>query len=86
MAQTEEIAWRHVWLKSVMIDAGKPFPSKIRRPAVTRRMSLSRRLENFTVCEQPSNRRDREWQSRSGSRVSVMIEGLPAIDVDESVP
>src|SRR5215510_1023160 len=41
--------------------------------------------KNFTVCEQPSNRRDRGWQSRSRSRVSAMkIEGLPVIDVDES--
>jgi hypothetical protein len=28
MPQTEEIAWRHVWLKSVLIDAGKP-PNEI---------------------------------------------------------
>jgi len=27
--RTEEIAWRHVWLKIVLIDAGNPFPTKI---------------------------------------------------------
>jgi hypothetical protein len=29
--RTEEIAWRHVWLKSVLIDAGNPSPTKIYR-------------------------------------------------------
>jgi hypothetical protein len=29
--RTEEIAWRHVWLKSVLID-GNSFPTKIYRP------------------------------------------------------
>jgi hypothetical protein len=47
MPQTEEIAWRHVWLKSVLINAGKPSPTKIRRPTVTRRMSLALRLEKL---------------------------------------
>jgi len=47
MPNTEEIAWRHVWLKSVMIDGGKSFPTKLRRTTVTRRMSLSRRLEKL---------------------------------------
>jgi hypothetical protein len=47
MSQPEEIAWRHVWLKSVMINSGKPVPVKIYRPTVTRRMSLARRLEKL---------------------------------------
>ena len=34
--RTEEIAWRHVWLKSVLIDAGNPFPTKIYRPRPTK--------------------------------------------------
>jgi hypothetical protein len=47
MPNTEQIAWRHFWLKSVMIDAGKPFATKIHRPTVIRRMSLARRLEKL---------------------------------------
>jgi hypothetical protein len=47
MPQTEEITWRHVWLKSVLIDSGKPFPTKIQRHRVTRRMSLARRQEKL---------------------------------------
>ena len=43
--QAEDIVWRHVWLKSVLIDNGKPFPAKIHPPGVARRMSLTRRLE-----------------------------------------
>src|SRR5512143_1105076 len=43
--RTEEIDWRHVWLKSALIDAGNPFPTKIYRPRPTRHMSLTRRLE-----------------------------------------
>ena len=39
--RTEEIGWRHVWLKSVLIDAGNPFPTKIYRPRPTRHMSLT---------------------------------------------
>ena len=45
--RTEEIAWRHVSLKSVLVDAGNPFPTKIYRPRPTRRMSLTRRLEKL---------------------------------------
>ena len=45
--RTEEIAWRHVWLKSVLIDAGNPFPTKIYRSRPTRRMSVTRRLEKL---------------------------------------
>jgi len=47
MRTTQEIAWRNFWLKSVMMDAGTPLPAKIRRRLVTRRMSLSRRLEKL---------------------------------------
>ena len=47
MPQTEEIAWRHVWLKRAMVDGGKSFPTKIQRPRVTRRMPLARRLEKL---------------------------------------
>jgi hypothetical protein len=60
--QAEDIVWRHVWLKSVLIDNGKPFPAKIHPPGVARRMSLTRRLEKFTGCERPSNRSDHGWQ------------------------
>ena len=59
--RTEEIASRHVWLKSVLID-GNSFPTKIYRPRPTRRMSVTRRLENFTACERPSDNSDRGWQ------------------------
>jgi hypothetical protein len=45
--QTEEISWRHVWLKSVLIDAGNPFPTRIYHPRPTKRMSVTRRLEKF---------------------------------------
>jgi hypothetical protein len=44
--RTEEIGWRHVWLKSVLVD-GNPFPTKIYRPRPTRHMSLQRRLEKL---------------------------------------
>jgi hypothetical protein len=47
MPQTEEIAWRHVWLKSVLIDAGKPFPMKFPRPRAIRPMTAARRLERL---------------------------------------
>ena len=47
MRNTQEIAWRHFWLKNVMIDAGKPFRPGIQHPIVTRRMSLARRLEKL---------------------------------------
>ena len=45
--QTEEIDWRHVWLKSVLIDGGNLFPTKIHRHGVARRMSATRRLEKL---------------------------------------
>jgi hypothetical protein len=45
--RTEETAWRHFWLKNVMIDAGKPLPANVCRRPVTRRMSLARRLEKL---------------------------------------
>ena len=45
--QTEEIDWRHVWLKSVLIDGGNLFPTKIYRHGVARRMSAARRLEKL---------------------------------------
>jgi len=47
MRNTQDLAWRHVWLKSVMIDAGKLLLAKISRRPVTRQMSLSRRLEKL---------------------------------------
>ena len=59
--RTEEIDWRHVWLKSVLIDAGNPFTTKIYRPRPTKRMSATRRLEKL--------HRMRGWQAsltRSG--------------------
>ena len=60
--RTEEIAWRHVWLKSVLIDAGNPFPTKIYRSRPTRRMSVTRRLEKLHRIERPSDRSDLRWQ------------------------
>jgi hypothetical protein len=45
--RTEVSAWRHVWLKNVLIDAGNPFSTKIYRPGPTNRMSLARRLEKL---------------------------------------
>jgi hypothetical protein len=43
----DEIAWRHVWLTNVLIDAGKPSLAKIVRTGITRRMSLARRLDRL---------------------------------------
>ena len=61
--QAEEIAWRHVWLKSALIDNGRPFPAKIHRHGVARRMSLTRRLEKLhrmrAAIEPP-----RSWMAR----------------------
>ena len=61
--RTEKISWRHVWLKSVHIDAGNPFPTKIYRPRPTRRMSVTRRLEKLhrmrAALEPP-----RSWMAR----------------------
>jgi hypothetical protein len=45
--QTEEISWPHVWLTSVLIDAGNPFPTRIYHPRPTKRMSVTRRLEKL---------------------------------------
>jgi hypothetical protein len=47
MRNTQELAWRHFWLKNMMIDAGKHLLAKISRRPVTRRMSLSQRLEKL---------------------------------------
>src|SRR5262249_10320802 len=44
---SDEIPWRHVWLATVLIDAGEPNRQRIRRPLVSRRMTLSRRLETL---------------------------------------
>ncbi|MGC1883597.1 MAG: hypothetical protein WA703_20680 [Pseudolabrys sp.] len=64
--RTEEIDWRHVWLKSVLIDIGNPFTtkiSKIYRPRPTKRMSATRRLEKLhrmrATLEPP-----RSWMAR----------------------
>jgi hypothetical protein len=61
--RTEEIAWRHVWLKSVLID-GHPFPTKIYRSRPAKRMSVTRRLEKLhrmraTLLEPP-----RSWMAK----------------------
>jgi hypothetical protein len=45
--RTKEIAWRHVWLKSVLIDAGKPFPMRFPRPKAIRPLTPRRRLERL---------------------------------------
>ena len=61
--RTEEIAWRHVWLKSVLIDAGKPFfLTKIYRPRPTKRMSVTRRLEKLHRMRAALNHGDHGWQ------------------------
>ena len=60
--RTEEIASRHVWLKSVLIDAN-PFPTKIYRPRPTRRMSLTRRLEKLHRMRAALGQQ-RSWMAR----------------------
>jgi len=45
MRNTQEITWRHFWLKNV--DADKRLPAEFRRRPITRRMSLTRRLEKL---------------------------------------
>ena len=62
--RTEEIAWRHVWLKSVLIDTGNPFPTKIYRPRPTRRMSVTRAFwKNFTALR-AALEPPRSWMAR----------------------
>jgi len=46
-ATSDEIPWRHVWLAHVLIDAGERNRQRIRRPPISRRMTLSRRLEKL---------------------------------------
>ena len=46
-SEPKKLLGGHVWLKSVLIDAGNPFPTKIYRPRPTRRMSATRRLEKL---------------------------------------
>jgi hypothetical protein len=60
--RTEEIAWRHVWLKSVLID-GNSFPTKIYRPRPTRRMSVTRRLEKLHRMRAALGQQ-RSWMAR----------------------
>jgi hypothetical protein len=43
----EEFAWRHFWLRNVMLDSGRPSLARMSRPRVTRRMSLARRLDKL---------------------------------------
>jgi hypothetical protein len=45
--RTEEIAWRHVWLKTVLIDSGQPFPMRFPRPGAIRPLTPRRRLERL---------------------------------------
>ena len=42
----EEIDWRQIWLKNVMIDSGKLAPTKIARSEL-RKNALSRRLRKL---------------------------------------
>ena len=43
-----DIAWRHIWLTNVMLDAGKPGPVRlIRREMPMRKDSLARRLHRL---------------------------------------
>ena len=43
-----EIAWRHFWLKNVMIDAGTPGPTKITRLALQpRKVSVAQRMRRL---------------------------------------
>lgn len=47
-APTAEIAWRHFWLKSVMIDAGMPGSTKIARlPVQPRNVSVAQRMRRL---------------------------------------
>ena len=43
----DEIAWRHIWLSNVRVDAGSSSPVKISRPRVITKMSLARRLDKL---------------------------------------
>jgi hypothetical protein len=45
--EAEEVAWRHIWLKSVLRETGNPFPTEIYRPTRNRRMSVTSRLEKL---------------------------------------
>ena len=42
----EELVWRHFWLKSVLVDSGKPMPPRRFRPAA-RKLSLQQRLRRL---------------------------------------
>jgi hypothetical protein len=44
---SDEIAWRHVWLANVLVEAGEPNRQVIHRPRTSRRMTPSRRLEKL---------------------------------------
>ena len=44
---SDEIAWRHVWLTNVLIDAGRQNCQRIPRPRLSRKMTLSQRLEKL---------------------------------------
>jgi hypothetical protein len=47
-APVAEIAWRHFWLKSVMIDAGAPGSIKIARLALQpRKVSVAQRMRRL---------------------------------------
>jgi hypothetical protein len=42
----EEIAWRHIWLKSVMLDSGRELASRRFRPTA-RKLTLRQRLRRL---------------------------------------
>lgn len=47
-APAAEIAWRHFWLKHVMIDAGTAGPTKITRLALQpRKVSVAQRMRRL---------------------------------------
>lgn len=43
---SEEIAWRHIWLKSVMLDSGKEPTARRFRPTA-RKLTLRQRLRRL---------------------------------------
>lgn len=46
-ASTDEITWRHVWLKKAMVDAGNPSRETTARRKTIAKMSPARRLEKL---------------------------------------
>ncbi|HKS84618.1 MAG TPA: hypothetical protein VJR71_03985 [Pseudolabrys sp.] len=43
---SEDLVWRHFWLKSVLVDSGKPMPPQRFRPTA-RKLTLQQRLRRL---------------------------------------